>query len=457
MLTVPPPELATFIPVRTAADFAQLPAAASWYFANEWLAVDARLNPAAAIWLAGSQCLTVTNLQLSPLRAQWGERVVSLALSPALASNPTYINSDTLRFFAGQTLTLRGEWQGVANCDLATSEPTFVVRTIWPQQWRVQQAAVVPAADKLAWLPRANAAASQRFACHTLWQREGTSDAQTHWGIGFMLNGAQGDDDEAHGGHFALVVGPLTAEGCITDLLVANFYNPDVFSEKGILPALVPLDDYLHEWNAGQQHYRPSWLVLAGMSENTAAANLYPVLNAVLQQLYDHRLHYNHVANNCTGLSMDALRQCGFQVPLRGPSSRLLAPLAAARQAWLETGSLRRRLRAARDGWRYLLAEQTRLLPWQAFDACVQHLLALVTGGVAPVNPFEAAMLQHTNIIYGLQLPQLPSARLRGREPATSLSDYQQRVPASRAEWKIIPVPARILPAALRADGKLNR
>ena len=32
-----------------------------------------------------------------------------------------------------------------------------------------------------------------------------------------MLNGAQGDDDEAHGGHFALVTGRIGARGAIGD------------------------------------------------------------------------------------------------------------------------------------------------------------------------------------------------------------------------------------------------
>ncbi len=452
MTMPPPPELAMLTPVRAAAVAASLSPAAAWYFADEWLAIDSRLSPPAAIWLAGSQRLNVTDLQLSPLRAQRAGRSLSLALSPALASNPTFINSDTLRFFAEQPLTLRGDWRsaesqsGDKSGDAGDSDPTFVIRTMWPQAWRVQPSAALRGGDPLAWLPRSDAATSQSFACHTLWQRQDAQPAATRWCIGVMLNGAQGDDDEAHGGHFALVVGAMANDGGIADLLVANFYNPDVVSEKGILPALVPLDDYLHELNAGQQHYRPSWLVLVELDSPTVSTALYPMLNSVLQQLYDHRLHYNHVANNCTGLSMDALRATGVRVPLRGPSSRWLAPLAA-----LQQGYLLRSVRAARDGWRYLLAEQTRLLPCQAFVASVQHLMALMTGASKPATAIEADLRQHTQAIYGLQLPQLPSARARGREPALSLVDYQSRVPASRSDWQIIPVPPRTLPASLRA------
>ena len=54
-----------------------------------------------------------------------------------------------------------------------------------------------------------------------------------------MLNGAQGDDDEAHGGHFALMTGQVGSEGALDDLLVNNFYSLDSESEKGILAAPV--------------------------------------------------------------------------------------------------------------------------------------------------------------------------------------------------------------------------
>ena len=72
-----------------------------------------------------------------------------------------------------------------------------------------------------------------------------------------MVNGAQGDDDEAHGGHFALVTGRTQPDGAIGDWLVNNFYSLDVESEKGILAAPLPLDNYLADLNSGQGWYRP--------------------------------------------------------------------------------------------------------------------------------------------------------------------------------------------------------
>jgi hypothetical protein len=40
--------------------------------------------------------------------------------------------------------------------------------------------------------------------------------------MAFMLNGAQGDDDEAHGGHFAVVTGRMNADGSYANWLVNN-------------------------------------------------------------------------------------------------------------------------------------------------------------------------------------------------------------------------------------------
>ena len=76
--------------------------------------------------------------------------------------------------------------------------------------------------------------------------------------LALMVNGAQGDDDEAHGGHFAIVTGRIAPDGGIGDWLVNNFYSLDVESEKGIIAAPVPLDNYLGDLNSGQNWYRPT-------------------------------------------------------------------------------------------------------------------------------------------------------------------------------------------------------
>jgi hypothetical protein len=445
-----PPEPTAWQPQRASAVADRLSPAAHWYFAEEWLAIDPALpitesdgrSLSAPLWLAAPTLLT--HRQLEPtqrhLRQHNGAESAPFTLVPALSSNPVFINQSTLNYLAQQPLRVRGEWQG----------EQFQVRTLWPEQWRINEQAPLLIDDWSHLVVRGIAAAQQPFTCHRLWQcsrpaKAGDSAQETpRWVIGFMLNGAQGDDDEAHGGHFALTLGRWQPDGCIADWLVANFYNPDVVSEKGILPALVPMDNYLADVNSGQQQYRPSWLVCLAFSDERLASALYAQLLDTIERLYDHRLHYQHTDNNCTGLSMDALRTVGIRVPMRGASSRLLAPAL-----YLSTLLRERSLHEAYKASRYLLAEQTRVIPWQAFTAGVNHVLALVQGRVPAQTEMETLLQTTTLAVYGLHFPQLPSARAWGREPAIDLFDYQRRVPAKHADWKIIPVPARELPAAL--------
>ena len=107
--------------------------------------------------------------------------------------------------------------------------------------------------------------AQSAFAASTLWQRDPARDAVPPGRavLAIMVNGAQGDDDEAHAGHFALVTGRTQEDGAIGDWLVNNFYALDSESEKGILAAPVPLDNYLADLNSGQGWYRPSQLLVA--------------------------------------------------------------------------------------------------------------------------------------------------------------------------------------------------
>ena len=429
----PAPELWRAARADAVAD--RLTPAAHWYFQNEWLTLDPAQQPSLPIWLAAPDCLA--RVQLDPAARQFAAdtgQPEPFLLIPALDSNPTFINEATLAYLARQPVRVRA----------IRHNPAWQLRTIWPSSWRLDaQAPLLPSWSSL--VPIGEAGAQRDFLCHALWRRASAAPDAGRWAIGFMLNGAQGDDDEAHGGHFALTIGRYRDDGDIADWLVANFYNPDVVSEKGILPALVPMDNYLADLNSGQQQYRPSWLVCCVLSDADIASALYRQLIDTLHRLYDHRLHYQHTDNNCTGLSMDALRAIGLTVPLRGPSSRLLAPLL-----YLSTLLRERSGAEARKASRYLLSEQTRLMPWQAFEACVDYTLALLTGARQAVTPTEASFCRQTQVVYGLHFPQLPSARPWGREPARSIFDYQSRVPKKRRDWKIIPVPARELPLALR-------
>ena len=214
------------------------------------------------------------------------------------------------------------------------------------------------------------------FVVESVWRRPGSSAPRAGQPlIGLMLNGAQGDDDEAHGGHFALMTGRIGVQGGIDDWLVNNFYTLDAESEKGIIAAPVPLDNYLGDLNSGQAWYRPSYLLVATLKDARSAAHLQSALGRVYNQFYRHQFAYQHARANCAGISVTTARTLGWQVPARGPESWLQAiaglPLVAAREGSLTKG------KATFD---YLTEDQTRLYPAAAFEEMGADLLRLATG-----------------------------------------------------------------------------
>ena len=56
-----------------------------------------------------------------------------------------------------------------------------------------------------------------------------------------------------------------------------------------------------------------------------AAALVQSALGRVYNQFYRHQLVYYHPTTNCTSISVDTLRALGWDVPARGPTSRLAA------------------------------------------------------------------------------------------------------------------------------------
>ena len=100
-----------------------------------------------------------------------------------------------------------------------------------------------------------NGGARLPLAARVLWQRD--PKAVREWAgkpvLAFMLNGAQGDDDEAHGGHFAIVTGIFGQRGEWGDWLVNNFYNLDSVSENGIIASTLPIDAYMADINSSRQ------------------------------------------------------------------------------------------------------------------------------------------------------------------------------------------------------------
>ena len=397
-----------------------------------WVAAPQRVR-GARLAAGGSALLTAAGDAL-PLRF-----VAKIAL------NRSYLDASSIAYFEPHTLTLRG----------TLTPQGFVARSIWPQDFGVG-----PDAPAVRALPAGDAAQALRalmrempqggarspFAATTLWQRAGSVTA---WAgkpvLALMVNGAQGDDDEAHGGHFAIVTGRVQADGGIGDWLVNNFYSLDVESEKGIIAAPVPLDNYLADLNAGQGWYRPTTMLVAVLEDERSAVLVQSALNRVFNQFYRHQLVYYHPNQNCASISVDTLRALGWDVPARGPSSRVLAWLAYPFVAVKD-----RSIDKARLAFDYLRTDQTRLMPAAALEEAFASLLALAGGSAPPEGKLANWLASDVQALAFLRFPQFPSSRAFGNAPAVSTWEYRMLVPSDPAMMQIVPVPPRPFPAELR-------
>ena len=368
---------------------------------------------------------------------------LALRLTTRIATNRSYFDESSAHFFSGHRVRIRGTLDG----------DTLVARTLWPQVFRLNPAPPAFTNEPIRSASALRALIRRRndgFESRLLWQRGGirhppfSADRPI---LALVLNGAQGDDDEAHGGHFAVATGRTGTDGAIGDWLVNNFYSLDVVSEKGTLAAPVPLDVYLADLNSGQNWYRPSWLLVAVLSSDRAANLVQGALNRVYNQLYRHQTVYRHATMNCAGISVDTLRALGWPVPNRTPEHPLLGALAFP---WLLARD--RSWEKARANCDYLLGDLTRLLPGLTFEQAGADLIALAGRRVARPGDGLLAALLATDVeaIGFLSLPQFPSSRATGGPPAASLAEYRARLPADPTRMQIIPLPARPFPQELR-------
>lgn len=453
------------------ADAATLPAAL-WYFRNETIAVPAPGMPLAGyapelslaadladwfgrnalgtaagypplIWLGAPDVLRHAGLSADGCRLASADGELGLRLVPRLPLNRSWVDATSIRFFHGQSLKLRG-WH---------EDGSFVARTFWPESFVLpEQADALPLVAEPAalrdWLrARPQGGAQGPFSVDSVWRRPGCAGVLTGQPLfGLMLNGAQGDDDEAHSGHFAVMTGLVGESGAIDDWLVNNFYTLDAESEKGILAAPVPLDNYLGDLNAGQAWYRPSWLLVATLRRPDTAVHVQTAFGRVFNQFYRHQFSYQHARANCAGISISTLRALGWQVPSSGAESWLTAifglPLLALRDRSLAKG------KAMFD---YLTEDRTRLYPAVAFAEAGADLLRLARGESGrALSDFERALADDVDEILLVRVPQFPSSRAWGDSPAEDSVEYRARVPKDPARRQIIPVPPRPFPAELR-------
>lgn len=445
---------------------------ALWYFRNETIAVPKISMPLAgfapalplqadlAAWaktvIPGRQCLYPPLVWLAAPSVERGARLLAdgqrlatqhgeldFRLVDKLPLNRSWFDACSRDYFCGRPLKIRGNREG----------DSFVVRTLWPEDFRLpDNAPSLALADGPAairdWLrAQPQGGARSPFVVESVWRRPGAAAQQAGQAVfGLMLNGAQGDDDEAHGGHFAVMTGRIGEHGAIDDWLVLNFYTLDAESEKGIIAAPVPLDNYLGDLNSGQAWYRPSYMLVARLREARTAVHVQSAFGRVYNQFYRHQFAYQHARANCAGISVTTLRALGWQVPERGPESWLRAviglPLVTMKKKSLSQG------KALFD---YLTEDRTRLYPAAAFAEIAADLRRLAAGqGGRPISDFERLLAEDVEEILLVRVPQFPSSRAWGDWPVESSGEYTARVPKDPAAQQIVPVPARPFPDALR-------
>lgn len=434
---------------------------ALWYFKHELIAVPphnanveafsstlnaqqdfANLNTKALpplVWLGSG--LVIPQAKLSDngntIALQTGESL-KFAIVPKISTNLSYWNASTLDFFKAHEVRLRGEIVGTQ----------FVARTIWPLDYKLDlNAKMQPLTNEtLRNLVEQDNSKRAEFSSRLLY-----GSAESLAGkpvLALILNGAQGDDDEAHGGHFAVATGRVGANGDIGNWLVNNYYNLASNSEKGIIAAPTPLDKYMADLNNGQSYYRPSVMLVAVLKQDRVPAQFQAATNRVYQHFYRNDFVYDHSRDNCASISINTLRNLGWKIPERGVESYLKATAAyfmvSAKELSLSKG------RAIYD---YLSTEKTRLYPAQAFDVIGERFQYLTHPNLKVLHPpIENQFTEDIEAIYFVRIPQIPSSRAFGSAPVYSFDEYMRRVPKDAKDWKTVPTTPNPLPENLK-DG----
>ena len=364
---------------------------------------------------------------------------IKLALTPKIEGNRSYYNSSSTQYFAGRNVSLRGK----------IKQDTFLVKSIWPSDYNLDLVKLLyqplNANETLSDLIRSsNGGANVSFSARILYKKPNLTSLSGKPVLSFVLNGAQSDDDEAHGGHFAVATGRFGPHGEWNDWLVNNFYDLGTVSEKGIIAATLPMESYQGDLNSGQSWYRPSYMLIAVLKNERNASEFQSVINRVMHHFYRQDFLLQQANANCAGISLETLRSIDWHIPTLGATNQSKAILALPYKIISDMS-----LESGLKTYDYLSAEQTNLLPFVAFEAIGNDLLNRITHNKTK-SQFEANLADDLEAIIYVHLPQYPSSRAMGLAPVASVEEYIARTPADISQWKRIPLGPRIFPETLK-------
>lgn len=366
---------------------------------------------------------------------------VEFSLIRKIRTNLSYYDESSARFFANRRVVARG----------TLSDGTFVARTLWPADYALghleKADPMLPGEEVVSLVKSERGGARSPFAARVLWQRAPGQplDVAGKPVLAFILNGAQGDDDESHGGHFAVATGVFGPNGEWNQWLVNNFYNLGSVSEKGIIASTVPMDAYLADLNSGQSWYRPSYMVVAVLKDGRSAQLYQEGIGRIFQHFYRQDFPYKHATANCTGLNIETLRTLGWAIPKLGAEGPLKAYAALPYMA-VKEGSLAK----GKGAFDYLATERTNLYPLVGFNTVTEDLLGRVTGNRVAKRGLERQLADDVEALVYVRIPQFPSSRAFGQAPVGSLDEYMAQAPENKDDWKIVPVGPRPFPPEMK-------
>ncbi len=422
------------------------PVQGKWYFPDEVIATP-KTGAAGLVWIGSNEMLEGVKLSEDGTTATLKDgTIVPFALVPKIDSNRSFYDASSLEYMRGRTVRVRGEFVETGGVR------TLVARTIWPEDYRIDAANLGEAdAKNAAGIDALVAAdkggATKEFQTRLLWERPGVNRVWSGMPVmGFMLNGAQGDDDEALAGHSSLFTGRYGPGGSMADWMFDNFYSMDVVSEKGIISSMVPMDKYMADLNSGQSWYRPSYMLVMIMKDARVPLQLQEAFKAQYAKYYAQDIKYDKTHKNCTALIADPVREEGWKFPETGGTPSLIARLVSK-----AAGLAAKDPAVAEQIYQSLREEPTRSFPRASFNAVGGDLLTLAGAYDAEpsgrkFSPLENMIREDLVAILFVRLPQIPSSRKFGREPVGGVVDYYMRAPKDRSTWQTVPSVPRPFP-----------
>ena len=97
-----------------------------------WARSPGTLTMPPLVWLAAPERRAGVRIAADGATFRDATAMAPLALAPRHPLNRSWADASTFRYLAGRTVTMRGETR---------ADGTFVARTLWPEDWRVDEAA----------------------------------------------------------------------------------------------------------------------------------------------------------------------------------------------------------------------------------------------------------------------------------------------------------------------------